>query len=613
MKYHFKKTVIFFAVIALMATSVSCNHDRDFSHSNNKETPLYSQIPKALFITTGQKDANGTLAKGIVIALQALNQKGVICRMETREILYRPELLFQYNILVLSTAPGYHDNDRTYSLSFMSDEELNIVKEFVSAGGVLIAGDNVGRNYPNGTDRISVFRKLTPENYALSDCFGGTLEERYMDDYHIRFLMDGHFDGRFRERPVLSKWALVMDSVFSDSAKILANWSYEGDTLPACVQNRYGKGTAYLLATSDFLEPVNSGGEFSSQQISDLYHFVIDDFQKRNHIPFELNPWPKNHDQAFCVSLNAFGDILQYQRLLGFLGKENIEAVVFTNGLPDKKTEEYLIEKEIALESSGFEYKRYPGLDYPEALLDIIKNENHWKRSFSGFRFPYTSPGHWGLMALNGKNIRYESSIGANNISFFHGAVVPYNLVISKDRFFTSTNILEIAPVYHDDYHFYKDFIHDKKTTPKKIQAAVQLYSDYLLNYWEYAVKPYKGAMVYIGHPAYVGKSDTTLLPLETLIERVKGENTWITTLGDIAGFREQLSRSRFFVKKDKNRYMILVDAPPDVEIEHVCLRSPFKIENAECSFGEIQYHNNADSGCILFTCRNGQELIISK
>lgn len=614
MKQLLNNRILFLIIVAVMlVAAVSCKYDPGFSVSNNIETPLYRQIPKALFITTGKKDANGTLAKGIVIALQALNQKGVVCRMETRGILYKPELLFSYNILILSTAPEYHDNDRNYSLSFMSDEELKILQEYVAAGGVLIAGDNVGRNYPDGTDRITVFGRLTPDNYALAECFGGAMEERYMEDHHIVFNLQGRFEGKFRDRPVLAKWTLVMDTVFSDSAVVFGEWAYENDTLPACIQNRYGKGTAYLLATSDFLEPVNAGGEFSSQQISDFYHYVIDDFQERNHIPFELNPWPENHDQAFCVSLNAFGDPAQYQRMFSYLGKENINATVFTNGLLAEETEDYLKSNDINLESSGYGYQRYPQLGYPEALLDIIKNENHWGRSFSGFRFPYTSPGHWGLMVLNEKEICYESSIGANNISFFHGSVVPHNLVISKDRFFTTSDILEIGPVYHDDYYFYKDFIHEKKPAPKKIQKAVQLYRDYLLNFWEHGVKPFNGAMVYIGHPAYVGKSDTTLIPLEALIAQVKKENAWITSLGEIAEFRNKLSQLRFFVKENGDQYVIHVDSPSDVEINNVCLRAPFKIEVAESVYGDIQFKNEEEGSCIIFTGCKGQELRIWK
>ena len=606
-----KHTNIFYFSILIFFISgmMACHSDANFSETTDENPALSQQLPKALFITTGLQNGNGTLPKGMVIALQALNQKGVVCRMETREILYNREQLFQYNILVLSTALGYHDADRTYSLSFMADEELEMLREFVAAGGVLIAGDNVGRNYPDGTDRVVVFQRLTPENFPLADCLGGTLEERFMDDHHIELKIGNQLEGTFRERPAHSKWTLVMDSILSDSIKILGEWKLGAESLPAVTQNRFGKGTAYLLATSDFLEPVHAGGEFSTQQISDFYHYVIDDFQQRNHILFELNPWPNNYQQAFCVSLNAFGTLNQYQRIFNYLDQEDLQPVIFTNGLLDQKVKAYLTDKKAILQSSGYGYQRYGLLNYPEALNDIVKNENHWERQFSGFRFPYTTPSYWGLMVLEKKGVQYESSIGANNLSFFHGAVVPYNLVISKDQFFTTTDIMEIAPVYHDDYHFYQDFLGENEPRPKDVEKAVELYEDYLLNFWETGVQPYHGALVYLGHPAYIGKSDTTLTPLKSLITRVKQENTWLTTLDEIASFRQDLSKFSFFVEEDDDGYMIRTHAPADIKIENLSLRIPFELKNASVKWGSVQVKKVDQSSYVIFTGEAGQEV----
>jgi hypothetical protein len=602
--------IVYFSIlIFLISGMMACHSDANFSETTDKNPALSQQLPKALFITTGLQNGNGTLPKGMVIALQALNQKGVVCRMETREILYNRDQLFQYNILVLSTALGYHDADRTYSLSFMADEELEMLREFVAAGGVLIAGDNVGRNYPDGTDRVVVFQRLTPENFPLADCLGGTLEERFMDDHQIELKIGNQLEGTFRERPAHSKWTLVMDSILSDSIKILGEWKLGAESLPAITQNRFRKGTAYLLATSDFLEPVHAGGEFSTQQISDFYHYVIDDFQQRNHILFELNPWPNNYQQAFCVSLNAFGTLNQYQRIFNYLDQEDLQPVIFTNGLLDQKVKTYLKDKKAILQSSGYGYQRYGLLNYPEALNDMVKNENHWERQFSGFRFPYTTPSYWGLMVLEKKGVQYESSIGANNLSFFHGAVVPYNLVISNDHFFTTTDIMEIAPVYHDDYHFYQDFLGENEPRPKDVEKAVELYEDYLLNFWETGVQPYHGALVYLGHPAYIGKSDTTLTPLKSLITRVKQENTWLTTLDEIARFRQDLSQFSFFVEEDDDGYMIRIHAPEDIKIENLSLRIPFELKDASAKWGSVQVKKVDQSSYVIFTGEAGQEV----
>jgi hypothetical protein len=607
------KPIRFLTLLFFMTGMMACHSGGNFSDTSEEDGSLSRQLPRALFITTGLQYGNGTLPKGLVIALQALNQKGVVCRMESREILYdRPEL-FQYNILVLSTALGYHDADRTYSLTFMSDEELEILREFVGRGGVLVAGDNLGRNYPDGTDRVAVFQQLTSENFPLADCLGGRLVERYMDDHHIELTIGDRLEGSFREKPANSKWALVMDSVYSDSMKVLGHWILDQDTLPALTQNRYEKGTAFLLATSDFLEPVNSGGEFSSQQISDFYHYLIDDFQGRNHIPFQLNPWPQGFEQAFCVSLNANGTLAPYQRVFDYLEQEDLNPVVFTNGLLDEEVEKFLLNKEVLLGSSGYGYQRYSNLNYPNALLDMVKNENHWGQQFSGFRFPYTSPSHWGLMALDKKGVQYESSIGANNLAFFHGAVVPYNLVVSTNQFFTTTDILEVAPVYHDDFHFYKDFLQKKDPRPKEIQKAVQLYQDYLLNFWEMGVKPYQGAMVYLGHPAYLGKSDTTMAPLQALVAKVKQENTWLTSLNEIARFRHQLSQVRFVVKEEAESYEIAVKAPAGIKIENLSLRIPFDAREATARYGIAQLKKRKNDRLLVFSGEAGQMLKVWK
>ncbi|MCB0841187.1 MAG: hypothetical protein KDD99_31175, partial [Bacteroidetes bacterium] len=142
--YHIRHFWLLTFAIILMAGISSCSQETSLINKSSNESALNQQLPRALFITTGLNEGNGLLPKGIVIALQALNQKGVVSRLETREILYNREALFQYNILVLSTSLGYHDADRTYSLAFMADEELAILSDFVAAGGILIAGDNVG-------------------------------------------------------------------------------------------------------------------------------------------------------------------------------------------------------------------------------------------------------------------------------------------------------------------------------------------------------------------------------------------------------------------------------------------------------------------------------------
>ena len=151
------KQVFFISILALLLAQCSEPTGQD-----SGKIELNKQLPRVLYITTGISNENAQLAQGVVVAIQALNKRGAIVRLEPRDILYDYNELTKYNIIILSTFPGYHDADRQYSLSYMSDEELHNLNQFVRQGGVMISGDNVGRNSPEGTDRILLYKQLNP-------------------------------------------------------------------------------------------------------------------------------------------------------------------------------------------------------------------------------------------------------------------------------------------------------------------------------------------------------------------------------------------------------------------------------------------------------------------
>lgn len=119
-KHYFK---FIFMVVLAMVLLTACQKDKP-STSSDEEQTLASHLPKVLVLTTGLEVDEAALPKGIVIALQAFNTIGVPVRLESRDILFKPEELYNYNILIVSTAPGYHDADRQYSLSYMSEKEM---------------------------------------------------------------------------------------------------------------------------------------------------------------------------------------------------------------------------------------------------------------------------------------------------------------------------------------------------------------------------------------------------------------------------------------------------------------------------------------------------------
>ena len=157
------RTLVFLNIIFLfLASAMFLNTSCQSPQPEMGREAFAGQImlPRALFITSGNGDSRGSIAPGIVLAIQELNKYGIPVRLESRDILDKKDELLGYNLLILSTAIGYHDADRQYSLTYMSDKELENIRDFVKNGGVLIAGDNVGRNYPDGTDRITVFGQL---------------------------------------------------------------------------------------------------------------------------------------------------------------------------------------------------------------------------------------------------------------------------------------------------------------------------------------------------------------------------------------------------------------------------------------------------------------------
>ncbi len=600
-------SLIFLAGILVMG----CDKPGQIHSEGSFDRQMYQQLPRVLIITTGLEGQNATLPKGIVIALQAFNKTGAVVRLEPRDILNEPERMKTYNIIILSTAPGYHDADRKYSLSFMSLAQMENLNAFVEEGGVLISGDNVGRNKLDGTDRIAMYRRLSPEVYPLASSFGLMLTERNMEGYEIFGQICGEQEDYIRPPAGDNFYTPVPDTIISQNIDILARWVKEEDTLPAIVKNRYGKGTAYLLASSDFLHPAGEGGFMSTQKISRFYESVINDFHQQNLIPIRVNPWPQGHPYAFCLSLNAGGNLTQYENTLKMINKHNIPSVIFVDGKVDPQVMRLLQKDKVHIESRGHAFTNYRNLNYAQAIQDMYENENHWQKKFSGFRFPFTMPGFWGLVALSEKEYEFESSIGANNLEFIHGSVAPHNIVLAHGGFYRTTDIIELSPTYHDDYYFFKDLPRDKRQRERAVVQQTRLYDKYLENFMELAVKPYSGLMVFQGHPQYVGMNDTTLQVLENTIIRAKQDDAWIASAREIAAFRKNLLKVAFYVQHDHDQYVIYVDAPQGLIQKGVTLNLGFRPQKVSAKRGKVQTISDDDHYQVVFDALKGQVITV--
>lgn len=273
---------------------------------------------------------------------------------------------------------------------------------------------------------------------------------------------------------------------------------------------------------------------------------------------------------------------------------------------PDIK--HFLEKSRATLQSNGYSFANFRSLDYSQAVTDVLSNEQLWNNEFSGFRFPYTMPSFWGFQTIDVNQYHFESSIGANNLEFIHGSVVPHNLAFSGNGFYTASDMLEIAPTYHDDYFFLKNF-KKEMNNPLQQQKMVDLYADYLENYWEKAVKPYNGVMVYQGHPAYVAFNDTTIVALEKLIDIVKSGDTWIASIDEIADFRGNLSKLKFYVDESRRKTTIKIKGPEGVMVSNVSLKLNKKAESAESRSGKVIL--NKENSAVTFDAFDGQIITI--
>jgi hypothetical protein len=574
-----------------------------------------AMLPRVLMITTGLSEDNSQLAQGIVVAMQSFNKYGATVRLEPRDVLFDYKELAKYNILILSTFPGYHDADRKYSLSCLSDEELQNISLFVKSGGTLISGENVGRNYNDGTDRIILFQHLNPENWELSKCFGVTLTEKNMSGYslegNIRGFLQWDISRSLFSRDDHELWTLVPESYLPGNVKVLAYWKKGQDSTGAVIENKFGKGRSILLASSGLLHPRNDGGLCSEDQIDNFYRYVIDSYNKENDIEAVLNPWPDGFNYAFCVSLNAEGEKEQYERVFTMLDRKKVIPTLFVKGSVNGDIKSMIKSSRAHLASSGQNYLNHAELSYPPAVEDILMNEISWGTDFNGFRFPFTSLSLWSILALDKHGYSYESSIGADNLDFFHGSIIPYNLVITLDGYFQSTEILEIAPSYHDDYYFLGALQDTQEPDSNLLEKEIAIYKKYLDNFWNHGVKPYNGLMVYLGHPAFVGHNDSTLTALVSLVDEIQADNTWVTTLDEVAAFRKGLGEMQFLISSDNNIKRIEVIAPDNSSLSGVCLKFNRKIKSYSVLKGEIKMIEVMGGSQLIFDAFNGQSMTV--
>jgi len=566
-------------------------------------------MPKVLFLTTGSLDGNGELSQGVIAALQSFNRRGVFVWLNARDILLRPGELEKFSIMIIPTSIGYHDGDRKYSLTYMSETEMKNISEWVKNGGVLIGEENIGRNTFDEIDRVDKSGELNRDTWPLSDVFGVKMIERDMVGFSIEEKDAKIWNGRVKEPIAESEWALVPGEVTSGNVKVLAEWVSGQEKIPAIIRNDFGKGKAYLLTCTYLLHPSNDGGLSGVEQINNFYDYVLNNFAPEVYSDFEISPWPFGKSSAFCMTFNSDGDSLSYERISEFLKRENLPAVLFADSsVTGDKLKICRDNANISIQSGLYETKDYGSSDHSSVVSSILINEENFQEDFNGIRFPFGKTNFWGLVYADEKGYIYDSSIGSDHLINYSGSVFPYNIPIAMNSYYKTLKLLEMCPAKDEDSRFYKNAVSPKDYTDELQRNDAQLYKKYLLDYFDYAVEKENGLMIYSGNPRYTGFSDITLSPMREFIDTLKTRNCWIAKMEDIANFRNALKDLNISAVRKDNKVNLKFILPEGMIIKGLTVKTKTKTQNV--SGGENSSTEEHDGNSfIILDVKNGDEV----
>jgi len=511
------------------------------------ESNVEYKSPSALIITSGSNEGVGILSDGVVVALESLNSLGCPVRLENRSILYQTERLKNYNLLIFPTLFGYHDTDRRFSLTFLDSIAMHNIKEWIFDGGVLIAGENIGRNRIDGSDRILDEGLLTRKNWELSEVFGISLQEVNLNGFSLDIdtvQIPGNAWADENSKFVIDNpgWILVpVDSLTEESTKSWAYWDgtirYSGATLKF-----FGKGAALYLTLSLILHPNIDNGLSTAGEIKSFYKEILR-ICSGDNIPapiIGINPWPEGKQAALAITLNAEGYETQLQPVVDSIMHAVETMTLFIKGTIEQDIYNDLLEYDaIDIASMGYSISDYSSASFENIREDLIKSETVFDEKPHGFRFPRYRRSPEAISLLENSGYAYESSIIINHREYYEGSLFPYNIPVNlPGRTFYSTNLLEMSPVYKDDWAFYKQSVTTKDYTEDMQKRDAALFYEFLNRFLNDIIIPGNGMMVQTGHPIFEGYSEITLQPLLSFIRKVKAsDSVWIANLSTIAEF----------------------------------------------------------------------------
>lgn len=525
-------------------------------------------IPKVLFITSGVDEGRGIISEGVIAALHTFSSHGNFVRLDNRDVLMQPKVLSKYSIMIMPTSMGYNDGDRKYSLSYLSDYEMENISNWVKEGGTLIAEENIGRNTMDETDRVNDKGELNKDNWKLSGVFGINMKEIDMNGFSIEEKDVKIWNGTIKEKNLEDEWALVPSEITSDKVKVIAEWIRDEEKYPAIFSNEYGKGKAYFFSSTYLLHPSNAGGISSIEQIENFYEYVLNSVNYYKKNIYEINPWPYAKSSAFCISMNSKGSPEQFKTIIDFLNNEKLQATVFMDSSLSQDQKKILEQNSnLTLQSGLFSDMDLSEAEYSRIVQEILMNEQFYGRKFNGLRFPKRKTNFWGFVYADGNGYNYESTIGADHLTGYEGSVFPYNISISQNSFYKSLDILEICPAGKSDEDFFGKSETEKEYFEEDQRKDAQLFSNYLNDFYQYDVLKSNGLFVYSGSPLYTCYSEITMQPLRKLTDSLKARNCWMTSLDEVTAFRNKLRDLSVEVNDSENETDLKVVLPADTEI----------------------------------------------
>jgi hypothetical protein len=599
------------ALIAIAYAALPLFDKKTESVKVHQNVDKASMLPRVLFLTTGTTEGNGEIAEGVSIAIQRLTKSGAFVWLGTREYLLQPEKMSEFNVIIAPTSFDYHDGDRKYSLTFLSDSEMRNLANWVKEGGVLISEENIGRNTTDDVDRLSLGGELNSSNWPLSEVFGLKMREIDLVGFTLEDKNSGIWNGMIKDTLAEDEWAIVPTEIISDKIKVLAEWKRANEIYPAVLENNFGLGKAFLLTSTYMLHPSNDGGVSSVEQIERFYEYALSSLPGQSAMRFQINPWPDAHTSAGCVTFNSSDDIAKYRMILDFLSIENISAGFVIDSVSSPEIISILNENKNAELISGLSSKTdFTGSTFSENSRAFIEIEQSTGLNFKGVRFPFRSSNFWGLMYASSNGYIFDASIGIDHLSGYAGSVFPYNIVLARDSFYKATDMLELCQIIANDFDYFQlpDSISDYTEMMQREDAA--LFSKYLLDFYEYVSKRNDGLIVFTGNPDYTAFSELTMKPLKDLIDELRNNNSWLATPIAIVEYRNRLKTLKISSKIADKSVTLNVECPDGIVIEGLSIKLDSRPVDVSTS-GKNEIKEVGGKYFLITDVKNGDEITI--